>query len=278
MSEQSAHLISEPVESESTTRAIVSAQVFVVAAVIAIIAAEALIAFVDPLIGTALDAAIIVALAGHRYVFAPTGTRAASSPIALACVVLSLLPIQRLLSLTLPTKRVGEIVWYELVGAPILAVLVFLCRIDPDLGRLVRNRGRVSVQVAIALTGLPLGLLGYLITRQSPLETGSSTMNLVLGPSILIVFSGLTEELLFRGALAVTLERISGRSMALVGPTLLFAAFHLDMGHLAYVPFAAVYGLAFGFAVRRTGSLAGVAAAHGLLNIGLIILWPHVMS
>jgi membrane protease YdiL (CAAX protease family) len=277
VSGQTAHLTAEPVASEPRAEALVSVRAFVAAAIVAIIGAEALIAFVDPLIGVALDAAIVAALAGHRYVFAPRGTRAPSSAIALACLALSLLPILRLLSLTLPARRLLEITWYELVGAPILAVLVMLCRLDADLLRLVRVPRDIPVQVAIALTGVPLGLLGYLITQERPLESGSDARDFVLAPLILIVFSGVMEELLFRGALTVTLERIWGRWVGLAGATLLFAAFHLDTEHLAYVPFAAAYGLAFGLAVRRTGSLAGVAMAHGLLTVGLIIVWPHLL-
>lgn len=266
----------DPAATDPGDRAIVSVRAFVLAAVAAIIGAELIIAFVDPVIGVALDAVIIAGLAGHGYVFARGGTRAPSSPVTLACLSLSLLPILRLLSLTLPANRLAEITWYEMVGAPILVVLVLLCRMDGDLGRLARNPGRIGVQATIALSGVPLGLLGYLIARPAPLATGSDTMNFLLGPPILIVFSGLTEELLFRGAIAVSLARIGGRFMAITCPALLFTAFNLDIGHTAYVPFVAAYGLAFGLAVRRTGSLWGVAAAHGILNVGLIIIWPNV--
>jgi len=276
VSERTAQVAPDPARTEPRDQAIVSARAFILAAVVAVIVAEVLIAFVDPLVGVALDAVIVAGLAGHRYVFAPGGTRAPAPAVTLACLALSLLPILRLLSLTLPTKRIAEIAWYEMVGAPILVVLVLLCRIDGDLVRLARNPGRIGVQAGIALSGVPLGLLGYLIARPEPLATGSNALNFLLGPPILIVFSGLTEELLFRGAIAVALERIGGRSMALALPALLFAAFHLDMGHPAYVPFAAAYGLLFGLAVRRTGALWGVAAAHGLLNVELIILLPHV--
>lgn len=271
-----AQLTSEPVANEGTG-ALVSAQAFVLAAVVAIIGAEALIAFVDPLIGVALDAVIIAVLAGHRYVFAPRGTQAPPPAIALACVALSLLPILRLLSFTLPAKKLVEITWYELIGAPILAVLLILCRIDPDLGRLARNRGRILTQGAIASTGIPLGLAGFLITREPALDAGSRALTYVLGPVVLVAFAALTEELLFRGAVTVALERIVGPWVALAGSALMFAAFHLDGGHLTYVPFAAAYGLAFGLAVRRTGSLTGVAAAHGLLNVGMIVVWPHFL-
>ena len=258
-------------------RVLVSVKAFVVAAVVAIIYAEALIAFVDPLLGVALDAVIIATLASHRYIFTPRGTQAPPLSISVACVALSLLPIMRLLSFTLPAKRLEEVAWYELIGAPILAVLAVLCRVDPDLGRLLRNPGRMLVQGAIALTGVPLGLAGYLITREAALDAGSPALTYVLGPLVLIVFAAFTEELLFRGALMVALERIGGQWMALACSALMFAAFHLDGGHLAYVPFAAGYGFAFGVAVRRTGSLTGVAAAHGLLNVGMIILWPHLL-
>ena len=81
--------------------------------------------------------------------------------------------------------------------------------------RIARARGRTVQQGAVALSGIPLGLIAYLIAKPEPLATGSDGMNYVLGPLILLVFSGLTEELLFRGALTVSLGRIMGPATAL---------------------------------------------------------------
>lgn len=276
MSEHAAEIGNESV-SRDEARTVVSIRAFVVAAIGAVVGAEALIAFVDPLLGVGLDALIIAVLAWHRYIFAPTGKRAPSPALGVAAIALALLPIERILSLTMPAKKLVEIAWYELIGAPILAVLVVLCRIDPDLGRLARNRGRLGVQGAVAAAGIPLGLVGFLIARQPLPDAGPPALEYVVGPLILIVFTGLTEELLFRGALAVALERVGGKWLSIIATTLLFAAFHLDGGSLAFVPFAAAYGLAFALVVRWTGSLTGVVVAHGLLNVGMIILWPHLL-
>jgi hypothetical protein len=59
--------------------------------------------------------------------------------------------------------------------------------------------------------------------------------------------------------------------------SLLFAAAYLRTGSVEVVGFFAILGTLAGAWVQRTGDVAGVAAAHGLLAAGLIVVWPVLL-
>ena len=95
---------------------------------------------------------------------------------------------------------------------------------------------------------------------------------------ILLVGTGVVEELIFRGILQYTADEVYGSWRGIVFVSVLFAVLHI--GHLSvldvvFVFFVALY---FGAAVRWTRSLIGVSIAHGLTNIMLFIVLPLVMA
>jgi membrane protease YdiL (CAAX protease family) len=47
---------------------------------------------------------------------------------------------------------------------------------------------------------------------------------------------------------------------------------------IAVVAVFAGLGLLFGWWAGRTGSILGVAVAHGLVAAGLVVVWPLVFS
>jgi membrane protease YdiL (CAAX protease family) len=129
----------------------------------------------------------------------------------------------------------------------------------------------------IALGGIPLGLLGYAIAQPKPLPSGELLNNPVVAFIILTIFTGLMEEILFRGLLTDSAERFFGPVAGTLGVSVLFAVFNVG-GGLWFAIFALYYGLTFSLIVRRTGSLVGVTIAHGLLNTGLLVIWPQVFK
>jgi CAAX protease family protein len=73
------------------------------------------------------------------------------------------------------------------------------------------------------------------------------------------------------------LTAVLGRA-GVLWSTLVFVVAYLGVRPAAYVVFIGAVGLAFAWLVERTGSLLGVAVAHGLLNVGLIVVWPAVLD
>ena len=237
--------------------------------------AEALFALVGPVAAAAADGALLVALAAHAQVLdrrssdgAPTG--------AATVGVLMLLPLLRLLSLVMPVRGASELGWYALVGAPLLMAIVLAARVLPRASRPQALSMRPSpVQAAVALTGVPLGLVAYLAVRPAALAGTGEPRRMLAGCIVLLVFVGFTEELLFRGLLQHVLQELFGRAGILVA-TAAYAVSYAGSLSARYVVFAAASGLFFGWCVSRTRALLGVCIAHGLLAIGGVLLWPLV--
>lgn len=68
------------------------------------------------------------------------------------------------------------------------------------------------LQLFIALTGLPLSVVGHFLLRPKPLLIPFSWPELTLASAILIVFLGFTEEIIFRGLFQHVATEIFGRA------------------------------------------------------------------
>ena len=251
-----------------------SLRVAALAYLVAAGAAEALLALAGPLPAAIADGVLLLVLAIHAQVL----ERRADVRGAGTVGVLTLVPLLRLLSLAMPVRGASELGWYALVGAPLLlAVALAARRLPPDWAARALSLRATPVQALIALAGVPLGLVAYLAVRPGELAGGGDPKRLVAGALVLLVFVGFTEEALFRGLLQHVLCELFGR----VGLPLAAAAFALCyVGSLSapYVVFSAAIGLFFGWCVARTRSLLGVCVAHGLLAVGLVLVWPLVLG
>jgi len=232
--------------------------------------AEALVAFGAPEPGLWLHVVILLGLAAH----VGLAGRAAEGRLALA---LMLAPLIRLLSLGLPLGGVPLVLWYPIVGAPLLLAAFAVVR-RAGLGRaeIGLSAGRPLVQIALAGCGMAIGAVEYLILRPPALGLPAGWAGVIAGGLALLIFTGLLEELIFRGLL----QRLAPAALGAWGLTyvsLLFAVLHLGHRSLLDVIFVYVIGRAFAQLVRWGGSILGVTLAHGLANITLYILMPAAL-
>jgi hypothetical protein len=92
-----------------------------------------------------------------------------------------------------------------------------------------------------------------------------------------LIFTGFTEELVFRGLLQSLSLPIMGR-FAFVYVSLLFAVMHIGYRSLADLVFVFTVGLYFAFVVQWSGSILGVSLAHGVTNTTLFVVMPDLMQ
>lgn len=245
--------------------------------VAAIAAAEICFAFLDVAVGVLAHALIVFALLNHR-LRAKDAARSGSRQLADVLLSLSLVPLLRIFSAVMPVREVPAIYQYALVGVPLLIAAAAVARVV-GAEALVASLRRWSwrEQGPVALSGILLSLVAFLIVRPDPVMEGLEWDRIVLGSLILMVFSGFAEEVIFRGLLQGSLSLLVGRR-SIVWSTLLFTIVYIGASPPAYIAFVALLGLASGWFVARTGSLLGVGLAHGLLNVGLILVWPSVFS
>lgn len=257
----------EPAAAQSRT-APARPQPLVLLAYLAVLAlAEVLAAGIDFQLGLWLHAGLLGTLLVHS-VF----TEGASYQLYVA---LSVLPLIRLLSLTMPfwlTDRTGM---FALVNVPLIVGTIVAARVL-GYGRsdLKLRTGSLPIQFLIALSGIAIGILERYII-QPPALAEELTFAAVLWPALsLLLFTGLSEELLFRGVLQRAAVDGLGARRGIFYGALTFGILHTGWNSFPDVVFVTLAGLYFGWVVHRTGSLLGVVLAHGFANIMLFIVLP----
>ncbi len=244
----------------------------------AIIGVELVSVFVGTTPGAIGHALLAFILMNHYLVYNPasgdTASRVDRWRDAKALPILALVPLLRLLSLVMPIRDMPQLTWYPLIGVPLLVAVgltVRLLHLSPEMIGVIP---RLSfAQVAIALSGVPLGLAGFLLFRPVPLIDHFDWGAVLIAALILLIFTGFAEELIFRGLLQGALQRALG-PLGLVWSTVLFSGTYIGSHSLSYLLFITGVGSYFGWCVRRSGSIWGVVLAHAAITIGMLLIFP----
>lgn len=227
----------------------------------ALLAVEALAAFASPVTAAALSGALLVILLGHHVVDGEP-----------ALAALALVPLLRLSSFALASDN--QVAALVAGGIPVLLAVGLLAHALELDGILRFHEIRRRSQWHVALGAFALAGVLDLVLHAEPIVTSGSLAALLASAIAVFVFVGVLEELLFRGLVQVTMVPLLGLWAVPVADSL-FAAAYLGAAP-GYAAATAAFGLACGWWVQRTGSLAGTAVGHGLLAAGLLVIWPAV--
>jgi len=135
--------------------------------------------------------------------------------------------------------------------------------------------GFIPTQLLIACSGLALGIIEYFILRPDPLIDNFSWRAIWLPALILLIGTGFTEELVFRGVMQSASQHALGK-LALLYVAALFAVLHVGYQSAVDVAFVFAIGLVFAWIVAKTRSLLGVSLSHGMTNIALYLVVPFL--
>lgn len=188
-------------------------------------------------------------------------------------IALALVPLSRILSLSLPFTP-GPAAWrYLLTGVPLAAATLWATRVlAPSRREIGLGWGEPPLQPVIGLLGGPIGALAYLILKPAPL-INSFSWGSALPLALALAASGALEEFIFRGLLQMGALRLMGRR-GLLYASAVSAAMYLGYRSLALVASMVVVSLAFAWLVARSHSLLGVGLAHGTANILVFVTLP----
>ncbi len=235
----------------------------------AIAVAESLTAFLDPFWG-------IVAYLFLLALLIVNSTSMMKHPISRFHLALGLVPLIRIVSLSMPLSEVSPIYWYLIMAIPIVVGVIAVAamlKMEPlDLG--LTGKG-IGLQILVALSGVVIGLVDYVILRPQPLVQVLTLRSVMIPALILLVATGLVEELVFRGVIqraAMTVGAWGWVYVAVMSSV-------LQIGHHSVVHWLVALGMAllYGWVVKRTGSILGVSLSHGIMNICLYLLFPFVL-
>ena len=234
----------------------------------AIAAAELVTVLVNPIGGVALHIVLLLLLVLHS-------SLAGQQPGHKLYLALSLAPLIRILSLSMPITDIPRIYWYVIIAVPLMVGAFLVTR---RLGFSLRKVGFVRSGIPLQLltggsAGFLFGLAGYYVLKMPEPLVSSLDVNQILLLASVLLIAGFAEEVTFRGVMQRSAMDALGR-WGWIYVAFLFAI--LQIGYLSafHLLFALAIGLLFGWVVWRTGSIVGVILAHGVINITLYLIAP----
>jgi membrane protease YdiL (CAAX protease family) len=243
--------------------------VFAACGYLCLIATSEVIVISAPIHAVLLDLVLLAVFLTHAALVRDQDQRRFLTALALA-------PLIRILSLTLPLEHVPLIYWYGIIAVPLIIATAVAAQIAgltwESMGLRLRS---LRVQAAIATFGVVLGTTEYFILRPAALISNPTWTNVWIPALILLLGTGVTEELVFRGVMQSAARGVFRRYTVLY-VSLVFAALHIGYRSVVDFVFVLAVGLLFGYVVERTGSILGTSISHGVANIVLYLVVPFL--
>ncbi|MBP2047063.1 CPBP family intramembrane glutamic endopeptidase [Methanobacterium aggregans] len=189
------------------------------------------------------------------------------------------LPVLGMVGLSLPIKVQDPLIWFLASAVFLLGASYAIIKVQELRPEEVGLKlGNPKVQILIALSGVLLGGVEYLILKPAPLISSFTLEWVLLGTSILLISSGLAEELLFRGIIQGNAEKVFGNAYGLLFAALVFTAMHLVWNSILDLVFVFAVAVFYGYAFQKTRSISGVTFSHGIANTFLFLVLPFLLG
>lgn len=190
-------------------------------------------------------------------------------------LAIAVLPLIRLLSFAMPLWMVEQTYWFPLVNFPLIISVLTVANIlgytKNELGLTFKH---LTWQVFIILSAFLIGYIERLIIQPAALVEDLSFKGLIIPVLSLLIFTGFSEELLFRGVLQNAAIKNWGPFFGILYVSILFGIFHMGWNSFLDVAYVTLIGFIWGVCVYKTGSIIGVTFAHGIANVFLFMIFP----
>ncbi len=235
---------------------------------LAITIAEVITVVIEPVWGIACHIIILMAVTLHSALSRRQTRQQLILPLALV-------PLIRIISLSIPLANIPQVWCYPIIYAPLLIAAFQVMRLlGYRLEQVGLNFKQFRIQLAVAITGLVFGISEYFIlTEEAKITAPVLQETWLLSAFLLLACTGFVEELIFRGVLQRSAVAAFGW-WGIVYVSLLFAVVHLIHRSVIDIAFVFIVALFFGWIVKKTGSLLGVTLSHGIANIVLFLVAP----
>ena len=191
------------------------------------------------------------------------------------------IPIIRIVGLSIPMMQIKPLYWFPIVAIPLFAASIVIMRRQNltlrDVGMFMGDyRDNYRVQFLIAITGFFTVIIEFFILRPDPLIAQFTPALLIGGFIVLLLSTGLAEELLFRGILQKNTMKLIGPAWGLLYTSLIFTTMHIGWIYFADLVFVFSVAMFYGFCLIKTKSIVGITMAHGISNSMLFLVMPFV--
>jgi len=187
------------------------------------------------------------------------------------------IPIIRIVGLSIPMMQIKPLYWFPIVAIPLFAASIVIMRRQnlsmKDVGLVL---GNIKIQLLIAATGFITGIIEFFILKPDPLISQFTPLLLIGAFFILLISTGLAEELLFRGILQNNTTNMFGAAFGLIYTSLIFTTMHIGWIYFADLVFVFCVAMFYGICLIKTKSILGITVAHGISNSMLFLVMPFV--
>jgi hypothetical protein len=233
-----------------------------------LIVAEILTTFANPVIGLAFHAAMVFMVLFHA-----TWLGERQPARLLLCIML--MPLIRLMSVSVPLANFPPVTWYLVVSIPLfLAAFTVMRLLGLKWGQVGFNLRAFPFQIMVAVTGILLGVVEYMILRPLPILYNPTLWQIVEPAIYLLIGTGLMEELVFRGVLQQVAEEHFGTNPSILFSAAVFAIMHIGWQSALDLLMVFIAGVYWGWIFARTRSIFGITISHGITNIMLFLILP----
>lgn len=247
----------------------------ILAYIIAIAAVELQTVWLQPKTGTLYHGLLVMILL-HHYLLAR------DDPDRRKLLLLAVIPLLRLISMAMPVGLISPLYRYPMVGIPVILSIGAVLRETAvpwsQIGLRwprIRKSDQIWENILIAMTGIPLGLMGFYFADPIPLVTEFHWGEVVAAILVVILYIAILEEVVFRGMLLHVLYNTFGQIgilLATILYTLLFASYHSIEG-IILMGFAS---LLYSWHVMESRSILAATISHTLMIMGMLIIWPII--
>ena len=259
-------------DKRSTTKTTRNEKVAAVLYLIGLIIAEVSVTYINKEVGLVIEIVILFAL-----LFNSSLNVSYNYSVMLRSMMI--LPIIRIIGLSIPLMQVQPLYWFPIIAVPLFASVYTIMKTQGLSRRHVGLIwGNKKIQFLIAITGILLGTIEYIILKPTALIAVLNPVTLISASIVLIISTGFAEELLFRGILQKNAENVFGTIIGLLYAALLFTALHIGWNSFNDLIFVFSVALFYGFAFLKTRSIVGISLSHGISNVFLFLIVPFYAS
>lgn len=192
---------------------------------------------------------------------------------------LLLLPILRLVNLSMPVFFDLALYSFVFIYAPLAIPVAIAAKHQKmtreEIGLIFDKKLWLYMSLAIPL-GFLLGFGEYSTIQTGYLIPDLSPLNLLKLTVVMLFFVGLIEEIVFRAMLQTRLVEVFGTLTGIFVASLLFGFMHSGYGTPYEMFYTFFVGLIIGIIFYKTRSLPFIIVLHGLVNVFLFGVIPHM--
>lgn len=190
---------------------------------------------------------------------------------------LTLIPLIRIISVSLPLTGMPEFFGIVAISAPLFITGVMVAKIVGITPTVMGFRiCTLPKQLLIALLGLPLGFIEFYIVQPDIKNVSAAPVEILMQVFALVICVGLLEEFLFRGIIFNVACKLLSNNKAMFFTSLLYAVLTISSKSLSSVIYAFLISILFCRIFIWKKSIVGISLAHGIINIIFYLICPLI--